>query len=288
MTKKLLQIFLLGVFVLFTHGTFAQELKGTVISTDKNEVLPGVSIIIKGTTVGTTTNANGIFSIKVANPKAILVVSSVGFIKKEIPFNGQTQLIIRLQPDEMSLSEVVVIGYGEVKRNNLTGAAASLSAKDIEERPISRLENALAGQLPGVDVRTNSGEPGGDIQIRVRGAGSINSSNDPLYVIDGVPVDDIRGLNPGDVKSIDVLKDAASAAIYGSRGSNGVVIITTKRGNKGKLNIQFNLTKSVMQKEGKIAMMNPEQWIQQRKEGVDEAWVARGVSFYYWTYRSFP
>ncbi len=278
MTKNLLQWMLFGFSFLFSQGLLAQELKGTVISTDKNEVLPGVNVIIKGTTVGTTTNSNGAFTLKVSNPKAILVISSVGFVKKEIAVNGQTQLTVSLQPDEMSLSEVVVVGYGEVKRNNLTGAAASLSAKDIEDRPISRLENALAGQLPGVDVRTNSGEPGGDIQIRVRGVGSINSSNDPLYVIDGVPVDDIRGLNPSDVKSIDVLKDAASAAIYGSRGSNGVVIITTKRGNKGKLNIQFNVTKSVMQKEGKIDMMNPEQWIQQRKEGVDEAWVARGVS----------
>jgi TonB-dependent starch-binding outer membrane protein SusC len=278
MTKKLLDFLILGFFVLFSQQIFAQELKGIVTSSDKNEVLPGVSVIIKGTTIGTTTDVNGAFTIKVSNPKATLVLSSVGFAKKEIPLNGQTKLTITLQPDEMSLSEVVVVGYGEVKRNNLTGAAASLSAKDIEDRPVSRLENALAGQLPGVDVRTNSGEPGGDIQIRVRGTGSINSSNDPLYVIDGVPVDDIRGLNPADVKSIDVLKDAASAAIYGSRGSNGVVIITTKRGNKGKLNIQFNLTKSVMQKEGRIDMMNPQQWIQQRKEGVDEAWVARGVS----------
>ena len=278
MTKKLLQWMLFGFSILFSQRLVAQELKGTIISADKNEVLPGVNVIIKGTTIGTTTNSNGTFTIKVTNPKATLVVSSVGFLKKEILINGQTQLNITLQPDEMSLSEVVVVGYGEVKRNNLTGAAASLSAKDIEDRPISRLENALAGQLPGVDVRTNSGEPGGDIQIRVRGAGSINSSNDPLYVIDGVPVDDIRGLNPGDVKSIDVLKDAASAAIYGSRGSNGVVIITTKRGNKGKLNIQFNVTKSVQQKEGKIDMMNPEQWIQQRREGVDEAWVTRGIS----------
>jgi TonB-dependent starch-binding outer membrane protein SusC len=278
MTKKLLNFLILGFFVLFSQQIFAQELKGIVTSSDKNEVLPGVSVIIKGTTIGTTTDVNGAFTIRVSNPKATLVLSSVGFSKKEIPLNGQTKLTITLQPDEMSLSEVVVVGYGEVKRNNLTGAAASLSAKDIEDRPVARLENALAGLLPGVDVRTNSGEPGGDIQIRVRGTGSINSSNDPLYVIDGVPVDDIRGFNMADVKSLDVLKDAASAAIYGSRGSNGVVIITTKRGNKGKLNIQFNLTKSVMQKEGKIDMMNPQQWIQQRKEGVDEAWVARGVS----------
>ncbi|MDZ7900406.1 MAG: TonB-dependent receptor [Arcicella sp.] len=279
MNKNILQKLLFGCFAfLFSQAIYAQEVKGTVTSADENEVLPGVSVVIKGTTTGTVTNANGTFSIKVPNSKAILVLSSVGFTKQEVAINGQSQISVKMQIDEQSLSEVVVVGYGEVKRNNLTGAASSISSKEIEERPISRLEGALAGQLPGVDVRTNSGEPGGAIQIRVRGTGSINSSNDPLYVVDGVPVDDINGLNPSDVKSIDVLKDAASAAIYGSRGSNGVVIITTKRGNKGKLNIQFNTSKSFQRKEGEIDMMSPEQWIQQRKEGVDAAWVARGVA----------
>ncbi len=278
MKKLLLRFLFIGLILLSAESIYAQIVKGVVKSSDKAELLPGVSITVKGTTVGTTTNANGEFSLKIAKPNSILVFSFIGYTVKEIPVNNQSEINVTLQTSEVSLDEVVVIGYGQVARNNMTGAASSITAKDIEYRPVSRLENALAGQLPGVDVRTNSGEPGGDIQIRVRGTGSINSSNDPLYVVDGVPMDDIRGLNPSDVKSFDVLKDAASAAIYGSRGSNGVVLITTKRGAMGKLNIQFNATKSFSKKEGKIDMMSPEQWIVQRKEGIDEAWVNRGIS----------
>lgn len=278
MKKLLLRFLYIGLILLSSASIDAQTVKGFVKSSDKGELLPGVSITVKGTTVGTTTNANGEFSLKIAKPNSVLVFSFIGYTVKEIPINNQSEINVILQTSEVSLDEVVVIGYGQVSRNNMTGAASSITAKDIEYRPVSRLENALAGQLPGVDVRTNSGEPGGDIQIRVRGTGSINSSNDPLYVIDGVPVDDIRGLNSSDIKSLDVLKDAASAAIYGSRGSNGVVLITTKRGAMGKLNIQFNATKSFSRKEGKIDMMTPEQWIQQRKEGIDEAWVNRGIS----------
>jgi len=250
---------------------------GKVTGGQANEPLPGVNILVKGTASGTTTNVEGEYSLS-APATATLTVSFIGYEPQEIPVNGRTNINISLKEDSKSLSEVVVIGYGTSKRANLTGAAASISSKDIEERPVSRLENVLAGQLPGVDVQTTTGEPGAALQIRVRGTGSLNASNDPLYVVDGVPVETLNGINPSDVQTIDVLKDASSAAIYGSRGSNGVVIITTKRGVKGKPRIQFNMTQGVSKVEGRIDMMSPEQWIEQRKEGVDAAWVSRGVT----------
>lgn len=250
---------------------------GKVTGGQANEVLPGVNVVLKGTSTGTSTNAEGMYSIS-APANGTLTISFIGYEPQEIPVNGRSKIDIALKEDSKSLSEVVVIGYGTSKRANLTGAAASISSKDIEERPVSRLENVLAGQLPGVDVQTTTGEPGAALQIRVRGTGSLNASNDPLYVVDGVPVETLNGINPSDVQTIDVLKDASSAAIYGSRGSNGVVIITTKRGVKGKPRIQFTTTQGISKVEGRIDMMSPEQWIQQRKEGVDAAWVSRGVT----------
>jgi len=250
---------------------------GKITGGQANEVLPGVNVVLKGTSTGTSTNAEGVYSIS-APANGTLTISFIGYEPQEVPVNGRSKIDIALKEDSKSLSEVVVIGYGTSKRANLTGAAASISSKDIEERPVSRLENVLAGQLPGVDVQTTTGEPGAALQIRVRGTGSLNASNDPLYVVDGVPVETLNGINPSDVQTIDVLKDASSAAIYGSRGSNGVVIITTKRGVKGKPRIQFTTTQGISKVEGRIDMMSPEQWIQQRKEGVDAAWVSRGVT----------
>ncbi len=271
--------FLLICFILTAVSpTFAQtNVTGKVTIVQGNDALPGVNIVVKGTTVGPSTNVDGTYTIS-APGDATLKISFIGFEPQEIPVNGRSKIDIKLKEDSKSLSEVVVIGYGTSKRANLTGAAASISSRDIEERPVSRLENVLAGQLPGVDVQTTSGEPGAALQIRVRGTGSLNASNDPLYVVDGVPVESINGINPSDVQTIDVLKDASSAAIYGSRGSNGVVIITTKRGVKGKPRIQFNMTQGISRVEGRLDMMSPEQWIQQRKEGIDAAWVSRGVT----------
>ncbi|TDE16649.1 SusC/RagA family TonB-linked outer membrane protein [Dyadobacter psychrotolerans] len=278
--RERFHVFIMTFLILLISSvvTLAQiTVTGKVTGGPTNESLPGVNILVKGTATGTSTNVEGEFSLS-APATATLTVSFIGYEPQEIPVNGRTKINITLKEDSKSLSEVVVIGYGTSKRANLTGAAASISSKDIEERPVSRLENVLAGQLPGVDVQTTTGEPGAALQIRVRGTGSLNASNDPLYVVDGVPVETLNGINPSDVQTIDVLKDASSAAIYGSRGSNGVVIITTKRGVKGKPRIQFNMTQGVSKVEGRIDMMSPEQWIEQRKEGVDAAWVSRGVT----------
>ncbi len=246
------------------------------VTDEKGEGLPGVSVVIKGTTTGTITDLDGNFELKTTTPKGTLMFSFIGYKTYEENFSSSTILKITLEASEGTLGEVVVVGYGTSKKGNVTNSVASMSAQDLEERPINRIENAFSGQMAGVYAQTTTGEPGAELSVRVRGTGSINASNDPLYVVDGVPVDNLRGINANDVQSLDVLKDASAAAIYGSRGSNGVVIVTTKKGKKGKPKLRFNSYFGIQKIEGTIDMMTPEQWIQMRKEGVDEAWVNRG------------
>jgi TonB-linked SusC/RagA family outer membrane protein len=270
-----LLLFLLAT--LYAPAAWAQNrtITGRVTAADTKEALPGVTVLVKGTTVGTGTGADGSYTLSVPGEGGTLVFSFVGYASQEIALNGQTTVSPILAADTKGLDEVVVVGYGTQKAGNVTGAVAGITAKEIEERPVNRIENALVGQMPGVYVQTTTGEPGADLQIRVRGAASINASNDPLYVVDGVPVDNLRGINPTDVANIEVLKDAASAAIYGSRGSNGVVLVTTKRGKKGAAKLQFSGYTGVQLAESKLKVQSAEEWIQMRKEGIDLAWVAQ-------------
>ncbi len=263
--------------LLFAQSLFAQaqSISGKVTTADKNEPLPGVTVVVKGTTVGTGTNADGSFTLSAPSSTGTLVFSFVGYITKEVPIDGKTTVNAALSADTKALDEVVVVGYGTQKAGNVTGAVTGITAKEIEERPVNRIENALVGQMPGVYVQTTTGEPGADLQIRVRGAASINASSDPLYVVDGVPVDNLRGINPTDVATIDVLKDAASAAIYGSRGNNGVVLVTTKRGKKGAAKLQFSGFTGVQIAESRLDVQSAEEWIQMRKEGIDLDWLAQ-------------
>jgi TonB-linked SusC/RagA family outer membrane protein len=248
------------------------------ITAANGEELPGVTVLLKGTTNGTGAGADGSFKISVPGGQGTLVFSYVGYVGKEITLaTGQTTLNVKLETDAKSLDDVVVVGYGTQKASNVTGAVAGITSKEIEERPVNRIENALAGQMPGVSVQTTSGEPGADLQIRVRGTGSINASTEPLYVVDGVPVDNLRGINPADVANLEVLKDASSAAIYGSRGSNGVVLITTKRGKLGKPVLQFSGYGGVQTLERRIKLQTAEEWIQMRKDGIDEDWVKQNA-----------
>jgi TonB-linked SusC/RagA family outer membrane protein len=244
------------------------------VTTASGETLPGVTVLLKGTTNGTGTNPDGTFSLNVPGGQGTLVFSYVGYVGKEITLApGQTTVSMKLETDSKSLDDVVVVGYGTQKASNVTGAVTGVTSKEIEERPVNRIENALAGQMPGVSVQTVSGEPGADLQIRVRGTGSINASTEPLYVVDGVPVDNLRGFNPTDVASLEVLKDASAAAIYGSRGSNGVVLVTTKRGKIGKAQLQLSGFVGLQTQERRIKVQSAEEWIQMRKEGIDEDWV---------------
>jgi TonB-linked SusC/RagA family outer membrane protein len=222
----------------------ADEPAETVVTgTVKDETgtaLPGVNILVKGTTLGTTTDADGNFSITVPDNNAILVFSFIGFATQEVAVGTQTSLNVTLPSDTKSLDEVVVIGYGTQKKSDLTGAVGSIKSEEIQERQLPSVNQALAGRIAGVAVNTNSGRPGGQTSVRIRGSSSINSSNNPLYVVDGVvlPVgtqtqnsNAIDFLNPADIASMEVLKDASATAIYGARGANGVILITTKRGS---------------------------------------------------------
>lgn len=249
----------------------AIEVAGTVTSSD-NLPLPGVSVREKNTNNGTVTDAKGHFSIKVQTDNAVLVFSFIGFVTQEAPIRNQHILKIILAENASKLNEVIVVGYGTQKKGNVTGAIAKITDKQIEERPITRIEQALQGQLAGVTVRSTSGSPGSDITVNVRGAASISGSATPLYVVDGVPLDNLSGINPADIASIDVLKDASSAAIYGSRGSNGVILVTTKRGKPGKPVLSVSAYTALASAERKVQVMSSDEWIDFNKKWLDRIW----------------
>ncbi|HTN06853.1 TonB-dependent receptor [Agriterribacter sp.] len=218
----------------------AIDIKGKV-KNDKGEPLPGVTVLEKGTTNGTTTDANGNFSINVSNANAVLVISYVGFNSVEVPANNAGRLQnITLTPETGSLTDIVVIGYGTAKKSDLTGAVAVVKADQLMDRPVPNVTQALQGKVAGVDVSVNNNAPGAGAKVRVRGLGSINSSLDPLYVVDGVAGVDGNSINPNDIASLEVLKDASSTAIYGARGANGVIMITTKRGRSGGTSVTYD------------------------------------------------
>ena len=245
------------------------SIRGTI--TDKDgKALPGANILEKGTTNGTQSDFNGNFTLEVADQNVTLVVSYIGFINLEIAVNGQETINVILQEDASELEEVVLIGYGSLKKSDLTGSVGQVDADQLRERPALSLNEALSGKITGVQVNTNSGRPGGKTNIRIRGFSSINSSNNPLYVVDGVQLPQggldqfssaIDYLNPNDVTSIEVLKDASSTAIYGSRGANGVILITTKKGRSGEGRITYDVEYNVKQYgPNKPDVLNAEQY----------------------------
>ena len=231
MTKQILFtiIFLLGgLSILCAQGTII----GT-ISSKLDGTLIGASVLIQGTSKGTVTDFDGNFELAYDSPDQILVISYTGYNTQEVAIGNQTVLNIELTDNISLIDEVVVVGYGTQKRSTISGAVSSVSSEDITESPVLRTEQALQGRIAGVQVAQNSGSPGSALTVRIRGTGTINNS-DPLYIVDGIPVDGIDFLNPNDIESINVLKDAASSAIYGSRGANGVVLITTKGGKRNQ------------------------------------------------------
>ncbi|CAG5000013.1 TonB-dependent receptor P3 [Dyadobacter sp. CECT 9275] len=214
-------------------------ISGTV-SDEKNDPLPGVSVIVKGTQHGTITDPNGKFSLDVPDPASKIIFSFVGYLSQEITVGNQGNINIVLKLDTKALEEVVVVGYGTVRKSDLTGSVTKVGEANIKATPISSLDRAMQGRAAGVQVVTNSARPGGGSTIRIRGSGSVNAGNDPLYVIDGFPTGNLNSINTDDIESIEVLKDASATAIYGSRGSNGVVLVTTKRGKAGKAVISYD------------------------------------------------
>jgi TonB-linked SusC/RagA family outer membrane protein len=216
--------------------------------------LPGVNILVKGTTIGTVTDASGNYTLAVPSGESVLIFSFIGYLSQEVSVNNQSTVNVQLAPDIKTLNEVVVIGYGTQKKSDLTGSVGTVKAEEIQERQLPSLNQAIAGRIAGVSVNVNSGRPGGQTSVRIRGSSTINASNNPLYVIDGIilPVgtqtqnsNAIDFINPADIASIEVLKDASATAIYGARGANGVILITTKRGSSTGGKITYDLQMSV-------------------------------------------
>jgi TonB-dependent starch-binding outer membrane protein SusC len=272
------KVLLLGLVLLFAAASaFAQsrQVSGTVISGEDGEPIPGASVMVKGTSIGAATDLDGNFSLAIPADRNTLVVSFVGLLTKEVTVGNQSVINVTLQPDMKSLQEVVVVGYGEMTKREVTGAISSVGSKDIQNLPVAGLDQAIQGRAAGVLVNSASGTPGGGISINVRGTASISASNEPLYVVDGMPIysgntssiglggqqtNVLSQINPNDIESIEVLKDAASAAIYGSRGANGVVLITTKRGKAGKAQVDLSMYKGVQEPTNRVENVTGSQW----------------------------
>lgn len=222
-----------------TEGDAGKTIKG-VINDEQGETIIGASVIVKGEDTGTTSDMDGRFSLE-APEGAILVISYIGYHTQEVKVRKRSLLHIVLKEDNQLLDEVVVVGYGTVKKSDLTGSVSGVSNRQYKNQPVQRVENILQGRTPGVEVTATSGMPGASMKVRVRGTTSINKSSDPLYVIDGIiSSSGLDGINPSDIQSMEILKDASSTAIYGSRGSNGVILITTKQGSEGKAQVTFD------------------------------------------------
>ena len=230
---------MLTMLSVFCLVSFAQSVVTGIVKDKTGEPVVGASILIKGTSTGAVTDINGNFTIQKANPSDVLVISSIGYASQNVKVGNQTKLNVVLQDDMANLEEVVVIGYGTMKRRDLTGSVASVTGEALAKNPVSNIAEALQGQLPGVNVISQDGRPGASMSIRVRGGGSITQSNEPLYIVDGMPVDHIDDIPADNIESIDVLKDAASTAIYGARGANGVILITTKNAKQGKAIVKY-------------------------------------------------
>lgn len=244
--KKAFLFFILVWSVLAAGPGYAQDNMVTGRVTDESgSTLPGVSVVVKGTTRGTTTDTEGTFRIAAA-PSSLLEFSFVGFVAKEVAVGTQSTINVALAPDVANLEEVIVTAFGSSKKASFTGSAGVINAEKIAVRPITTLAQAIAGTTPGVQTTAGSGQPGASPEIRIRGFGSISSGNDPLYVVDGIPYTaSIANLNPADIENITILKDAASTALYGARAANGVVMVTTKKGQRGKNTINVRLTKGL-------------------------------------------
>ena len=239
-------IFLLGVFALSTQLLAQNRTITGKITDSQGNPLQNISVTVKNAKIGTTTSADGTYSLSVPSNAKTLVFSSVGFQQTEVAIANQSNVAVTLAASDKSMEEVIVVAYGTVKKEALTGSVGTIKAVEIEKRPIGNIVRAIEGAIPGVTTTTGSGQPGDGLSIRVRGFGSINATSEPLFVVDGIPYSGgSSNINPADVETITVLKDAASTALYGSRAANGVVIITTKKGQKGRNNISVNVKQGV-------------------------------------------
>ena len=260
----------------------AQSVTGRVISSSDPNGLPGVNVVVKGTTQGVITDIEGRFTLEVP-PNSVLIFSFVGYKSQEITYTGQSSLDIILEDEPKELSEIVVMGYSSIEKRDITGSVSSIKSSAFKDISLSGIDQALQGQAPGVQVTQSSGTPGGGISVRIRGVTSISAGNRPLFIVDGIPVETgalsgrsfggqtdnaLSLINPNDIESIEVLKDASTKAAYGSRASNGVVIIRTKRGKNAKTKITFDIQRGLIDPVRKLNLLNSSQLLELQREAV--------------------
>ncbi|HMP91731.1 MAG TPA: SusC/RagA family TonB-linked outer membrane protein, partial [Phnomibacter sp.] len=260
-------------------GLYAQAGVSGKVTNEKGDPLTGASIVVKGTKLGASTNESGSFSLNAPSAYVTIVVTYAGYKVKEVALGGKNSIQVKLEPNANSeLSDVVVVGYGTQKKLDVTGSVSTIKGSAIASVPVPSFDAALQGRASGVQVSQQSGAPGGAVRIQVRGTSSVSSGTEPLYVVDGIPIfQDISGIgdgrtsnvlnplvsiNPNDIESIEILKDAASAAIYGSRGANGVVLVTTKSGKKGQGKTTIDFNQGVSQATNLIDYVSGSQWLQ--------------------------
>ncbi len=281
-SRKLSLRFFMGLILLFSIQLISAQTKVSGTVTDESgQALVGVNVVIKGTSQGTITNVDGKYSIT-ASADAQLVFNYVGFEENVQRVGNRSVINVTMKENAKSLEEVVVVGYGQIRKKDLTGSVASFGAEKLKDRPYGNALQSLSGQVSGVQITQSQGAPGLAPSIKVRGASSINAGTTPLYVIDGIPLEDntirsgdgsssasnmdfnrnpLNNINPNDIESIEVLKDASSAAIYGSRGANGVVIITTKQGKAGKTKVDASYEYGISNVNRRIEMMDAKEWM---------------------------
>ncbi len=263
--------------------TADQTITGRVTDGATGSGLPGVSVVVKGTSRGTTTDTDGNYRLNVPDQGVTLVFSFIGYATQEVAAGNRSTLDITLATDDKTLSEIVVVGYGTQNRRELTGSVASLKTTTIKDQPVPNVVEGLAGRMPGVLIQQNTGSPGNAPSIKVRGLGSISAGNGPLVVVDGQPLNSgtqtnaggLNQLNPNDIDKIDVLKDASATAIYGSRGANGVVMVTTKRGKSGQNRINFDYYIGSQEVSKKMSVLNAQQFAEYNKEATNTAYLER-------------
>ena len=235
----------------------AQNVSGTISDVSGN--LPGVNVLVKGTTNGTSSDLDGKFKLNNVKDNDILIFSYLGYISQEVSVNGKTKINCTLQTDSKQLEEVVVVAYGKTTKKDLTGAVGIINSESLNSTPVTSVDQALQGKVAGLQVTQDSGAPGSGMSVNIRGVGSFGSTA-PLYIVDGYPIEDISYLNPNDIQSISILKDASASALYGVRASNGVVIVQTKSGKKGATVVEVNSWVSSSQLHKKVDMLNVNQF----------------------------
>jgi len=258
---------LLLVFMLLTvMQVLAQRtITGTVTSMDDGAGIPGVSIMIKGTTQGTTTDIEGKYSLNVRKDATALIYSYVGMKKQELSITGSNIMNVTLESEAIDVEGVVVVGYGVMRKSDVTGSVGRVNVEDLKKVTTIDAAQALQGRVAGVNVISNSGNPGAGVKIRVRGIGTINNS-DPLFVVDGFPMGDMSHIAPNDIESMEVLKDASATAIYGSRGANGVILVKTRAGLKGKkFEVQANVQTGISQVAKKLELADATEFANARQ-----------------------